>query len=303
MLTIVPKGGLVMLDACTKANILVEALPYIKKFAGSTVVIKYGGHAMEKPELQEKVMEDIILMKLVGLNPIVVHGGGPYINEWLNKLGKKSQFIHGLRVTDEEIMEVVEMVLVGKINKKIVNLINQQGGKAIGLSGKDGNLLKAKKQLVKVNDQMIDVGLVGQVTQVNVELLIKLTKDGYIPVIAPIGVGDQGESFNINADYVAGAVASALKAQKMVLLTDVDGIFLDSERKKLISIIKDDEAKKYIEQGTINGGMIPKVECCLEALENGVGRVHILDGRKPHAMLLEFFTNEGIGTMVVKRKE
>ncbi|MBZ4654688.1 MAG: acetylglutamate kinase [Peptococcaceae bacterium] len=294
-----------MLSALEKANVLTEALPYIQKFAGKTIVIKYGGHAMVNPELEELVLKDIILMKLVGMNPVIVHGGGPIIDKWLEKVNIKAQFVNGLRITDEATMEVVEMVLVGKVNKGIVNLINQFGGKAVGLCGKDGNLVIAEKKQVTVKNQageetLQDLGLVGEVVKVNPEIIQKLTEEGYIPVVSPVGVSSTGETLNINADYVAGALGGALKAHKLVLLTDVEGIYLGEGRESLASRLTDSEIPRLIEQGIIKGGMIPKVESCLAALEKGVENVHIVDGRKPHSMLLEIFTNEGIGTMVVK---
>ncbi|MFZ5753422.1 MAG: acetylglutamate kinase [Bacillota bacterium] len=294
-----------MLSALEKANVLTEALPYIQKFAGKTIVIKYGGHAMVNPELEELVLKDIILMKLVGMNPVIVHGGGPIIDKWLEKVDIKARFVNGLRITDEATMEVVEMVLVGKVNKGIVNLINRFGGKAVGLCGKDGNLVIAEKKQVIVKNQageetFQDLGLVGEVVKVNPEIIQKLTEEGYIPVVSPVGVSSGGETLNINADYVAGALGGALKAHKLVLLTDVEGIYLGEGRESLASRLTASEIPRLIQEGVIKGGMIPKVESCLAALEKGVENVHIVDGRKPHSMLLEIFTNEGIGTMVVK---
>jgi len=282
-----------VLSALEKANVLTEALPYIQAFAGKTIVIKYGGHAMTSPELEELVLKDIILMKLVGMNPVIVHGGGPIIDHWLNKVSIKPKFVGGLRVTDEATMEIVEMVLVGKVNKGIVRLINHFGGKAVGLSGKDGHLIKAEKK----GDEL---GLVGKVAQINPEIIHSLTREGYIPVVAPIGVSSTGETLNINADYVAGALGGALRAHKLVLLTDVEGIYLGDGPESLASRLSAQEIPALIEQGIIKGGMIPKVESCLHALEQGVENVHIVDGRKPHSLLLEIFTKEGIGTMVVK---
>ncbi len=284
-----------MLSPLEKANVLTEALPYIQSFYGKTIVIKYGGHAMINPELEELVLKDIVLMKLVGMNPVIVHGGGPLIDEWLKKLDIPAKFIDGLRVTDEATMEVVEMVLAGKINKGIVNLINKFGGKAIGLCGKDGRLIVAEKKQSKQ-----DLGLVGDVVSINPGIIHTLTQEGYIPVIAPIGVGTQQETLNINADYVAGALGGALKAHKLVLLTDVEGIYLGKGPESLASRLTDSEIPKLIAQGVINGGMIPKVQSCLAALEKGVENVHIVDGRKAHSLLLEIFTQKGIGTMVVK---
>lgn len=284
-----------------KASILVEALPYIRKFSGQTVVIKYGGWAMVSEELERAVMTDCILLKLVGIHPVIVHGGGKAIDEMLGRLGKETRFVHGQRVTDEETMEVVEMVLAGKVNKEIVTLINQLGGKGIGLCGKDAGLITARKKLLPADvDEQVDLGHVGEVEKVNPEIIETVKNRGYIPVIAPIGVGKDGCSYNINADYVAGAVAGALKANKMVLLTDVEGIFADrSDPKSLLSVIKTGEVPDLISQGVIAGGMIPKVECCVYALKNRVGRTHIIDGRILHSILLEVFTDEGVGTMVV----
>ncbi|ADI02918.1 acetylglutamate kinase [Syntrophothermus lipocalidus] len=284
------------MTACEKAAILVEALPYIKEFYGKTVVIKYGGSAMTDCSLKKAVMEDIVLMKYVGMHPVVVHGGGPDITRMLDRLGISTSFVNGLRVTDEATMEIVEMVLVGKINKEIVAGINDSGGSAVGLSGKDGKLIRAEP----IPGKEV-LGLVGRVRDVNTELIETLTERGYIPVISPVGIGDHGESYNINADHVAGAVASALKADKLVLLTDVPGILADKkDPTSRISRLRISEVDEYIDCGIIEGGMIPKVECCVDALKGGVGRTHIIDGRVPHAILLEVFTDEGIGSMVVK---
>ena len=287
-----------------KTEILIEALPYIKKYSGRTVVIKYGGHAMVDAELKKAVMQDAILMKYVGMHPVIVHGGGPAINDWLDKLGKQSDFVEGLRVTDAQTMEVAEMVLVGKVNKEIVGLVNKYGGQAVGLSGKDGSLLKARKQFATGSDgRPIDIGQVGEVTDVNPKIIKTVIENGYIPVVAPIGVGEDGASYNINADYVAGAIAGALEAEKLVLLTDVEGIFADNNDKKtLFSSIKTEEVPALVNDGIIKGGMVPKVRCCVQALEQGVNRTHIIDGRLPHSILLEIFTDEGIGTMVVKKE-
>lgn len=291
-----------VLTALQKASILVEALPYIRKFSGETVVIKYGGWAMVNEELEQGVMNDCILLKLVGIHPVIVHGGGKAINTMLERLGKETRFVHGQRVTDEETMEVVEMVLAGKINKEIVTLINQLGGKGIGLCGKDANLITARQKVLpaSVKDRE-DLGHVGEVESINPEIIQTVKDEGYIPVIAPIGVGRDGRSYNINADYVAGAVAAALKANKLVLLTDVEGIFVDQkDPSTLLSVIKSSEVPDLISKEVIAGGMIPKVECCVHALKNGVGRTHIIDGRILHSILLEVFTDEGVGTMVVK---
>lgn len=284
-----------MPSALEKAGILVEALPYIKKFSGKTVVIKYGGHAMINCQLKEAVMTDLVLMKFVGINPVVVHGGGPEITGMLKRLGIESQFISGLRVTDSPTMEVVEMVL-GKLNKEIVALINKLGGQGIGLSGKDGNLIMAEKKLGR---EQQDIGFVGEVSQVNPQLIETMLKEGYIPVVSPVGVGDDDASYNINADTVAGSIATALHADKLIILTDVEGILENREDKdSLLSTIQVHEVPGLIERGVIQGGMIPKVECCVKALQGGVRTTHILDGRVPHSILLEVFTDQGIGTMV-----
>lgn len=285
-----------MLTALEKAGILVEALPYIKKFYGKTVVIKYGGHAMINSQLKQAVMTDLVLMKFVGIHPVVVHGGGPEITGMLKRLGIESQFVSGLRVTDSPTMEVVEMVL-GKLNKEIVALINKMGGRGVGLSGKDANLIFANKRLG--NGQQ-DLGFVGEVAQINPQLLETVLKEGYIPVVSPVGVDEAGESYNINADTVAGAIATALQADKLIILTDVEGILEDrNDKDSLLSVIKVEEIPSLVERGVIQGGMIPKVECCINAIKGGVATTHILDGRVPHSILLEVFTDKGIGTMVV----
>lgn len=282
-------------SAMEKAEILVEALPYIKDFYGKRVVIKYGGAAMTDCELKKKVMQDIVLMKYVGMHPIVVHGGGPEINTLLTRLGIKSEFKNGLRITDAETMEVVEMVLGGKVNKEIVSGINAMGGKAIGLSGKDGNLIQAT--LAAADGSL---GFVGAVQKVNAQVIETLIENGYIPVIAPIGVDEERQSYNINADLVAAALAVELNADKLVLLTDVPGLLNDpQDPESLISILKVSQVQDYIGRGVIAGGMIPKVQCCMESVTGGVGRTHIIDGRIPHAILLEIFTREGVGTMVI----
>ncbi len=284
------------------ADILIEALPYIRRFYGMTVVIKYGGHAMVDKQLKEDFARDITLMKLIGLNPVVVHGGGPQINSVLDRMGISPKFVRGMRLTDELTMDVVEMVLGGKVNKEIVAQINQQGGKAVGLSGKDGGLIQAKKlHIVYQEDdtkppEIIDPGLVGEVTHVNPDIINTLTKQDFIPIIAPVGTGDLGETYNINADLVASRIAMALSAGRLILLTDVDGVF-DSDG-SLISSIKAENIDKMIEEKTISGGMIPKVECGFEALKNGVKKVHIINGSKRHALLLELFTDKGIGTEI-----
>jgi len=291
-----------------RARILIEALPYIRKFYSQTVVIKYGGHAMVDKALKEGFAQDIVLMKYVGLKPVIVHGGGPQIGELLSKLSIKSSFVSGHRVTDQETMDVVEMVLAGKVNKEIVTTINQQGGQAVGLSGKDGHLITAKKlKIVAKPDgkgaqpedppEILDIGLVGEVVAINSRIIESLIDNQFIPVIAPVGVGKDSETYNINADLVAGHVSSALKAKKLILLTDVEGV-LDGNG-KLISSIKASEAEKMITDGAITEGMIPKLQCSLEALNGGVEKVHIIDGRKEHALLLEIFTDQGVGTEIV----
>ena len=286
-----------------RADILLEALPYIKRFYNKTIVIKYGGHAMVDQDLKDKFARDVVMMKYIGINPVVVHGGGPQIGSLLKKLGKESKFIQGMRVTDEETMNIVEMVLVGMVNKEIVGLINQHGGKAVGLSGKDGNLIEAEKYYLtdekakNTPSEIIDIGLVGKVKAVNTELIVSLGQSGFIPVIAPTGIGAQGETYNINADIVAGEVAAALKAEKLLLLTDVAGV-LDAN-KNLINTMTDKQALNLIDEGIVEGGMFPKVKCCLKALRGGVKKTHIVDGRLKHAILLEVFTDEGIGTEIV----
>jgi len=280
-----------------KIETLLEALPYIRQFYGKTVVVKYGGNAMVEERLKQSFARDIILMKYVGINPVIVHGGGPQIGELLKKLGKESRFVKGIRVTDEETMDVVEMVLVGKVNKEIVGLINHFGGKAVGLSGKDGGLITAKKLKPKGKD----MGMVGEVKSINPHVIETLDQSKFIPVIAPVGVGDDGKTYNINADNVAGKIAAALKAEKLILLTDVQGV-LDKD-KKLISAINIQEAKNLIRKEVAIGGMIPKLECCLDALKGGVSKAHIIDGRIAHAVLLEVFTDAGIGTEIYKGRE
>ncbi len=277
-----------------KAEILVEALPYIKEFYGKRVVIKYGGAAMTDDCLKQKVMQDIVLMKYVGMHPIVVHGGGPEINAMLKKLDIESSFVNGLRVTDADTMEVVEMVLGGKVNKQIVSGLNASGGRAIGMSGKDGGLIEAE-----FADPSGAMGFVGQVKNVDPQIIETVIENGYIPVIAPIGVDAEQRSYNINADLVAAAIAVAMKADKLVLLTDVPGLLMNAkDPDSLISVLKIGEVADYVTNGVIAGGMIPKVQCCVEAVEGGVGRTHIIDGRVPHSILLEIFTKEGVGTMV-----
>jgi acetylglutamate kinase len=281
-----------------KAKILTEALPYIQRFRGKTLVIKYGGSAMKEDRLRQHFAQDIVLMNFVGFHPVVVHGGGPQIGEILQRLGKPSRFVKGMRVTDAETMEVVEMVLSGKVNKDLVRLINQHGGKAVGLSGKDGGLIRAKKLVMEAAELegVEDMGFVGEVVAVNADIILTLDRDDYIPVVAPIGVGEQGETYNINADLVASSVAIALKADKLILLTDVNGI-LDPTG-ELISSIGLSELEGLLKRKVVSGGMIPKVLCCAEAIRNGVRKAHIVDGRVEHSVLLEVFTDGGVGTEI-----
>ncbi len=286
-----------------RADILLETLPYIRRFYNKTIVIKYGGHAMVDKELKDKFAQDVVMMKYIGINPVVVHGGGPQIGELLKKFGKESKFIQGMRVTDEETMNIVEMVLVGMVNKEIVGLINRHGGNSVGLSGKDGNLINAEKYYLNEEKakhtppEIIDIGLVGKVKNINAQLIISLAQNNFIPVIAPTGIGDNGETYNINADIVAGEIAAALKAEKLLLLTDVPGVL--TKNKELINTMTNDEALALIDDGTVEGGMFPKIKCCLKALKGGVQKAHIVDGRLKHAVLLEVFTDKGIGTEIV----
>jgi len=286
-----------------KADILLESLPYICRFYNKIIVVKYGGHAMVDETLKDSFARDMVLMKYIGIHPVVVHGGGPQIGKFLEKVGKNSQFIQGMRVTDEETMSIVEMVLAGSVNKAIVGMMNSHGGKAVGLSGKDGNLIQAKKYYLtgeKAKDtppEIIDIGLVGKVTSINANLIMSLVRDGFIPVIAPTGVGERGETYNINADLVAGAVAASLNAEKLVLLTDVSGV-LDADS-SLINTMNRENVLRLIDEKVITGGMFPKVKCCLKALREGVQKAHIIDGRLKHAVLLEIFTDKGIGTEIV----
>jgi len=286
-----------------RAENLLEALPYIRRFYDKTIVIKYGGHAMIDDELKDSFARDVVMMKYIGIHPVVIHGGGPQIGDFLKKLGIDSKFVQGMRVTDEETMNIVEMVLVGKVNKEIVGLINRHGGKAVGLSGKDGNLIRAEKYYLseeKAKDtppEIIDIGLVGKVMAINAGLIESIEQGGFIPVIAPTGVGENGETYNINADIVAGEVAAALKAEKLILLTDVEGV-LDNKG-HLINAMNDRDVVDMIQAGTIKGGMFPKVKCCMKALKGGVKKTHIIDGRLKHAILLEIFTDMGIGTEIV----
>jgi acetylglutamate kinase len=291
-----------------KANVLVEALPYIQTFAGKTVLIKYGGHAMTEPSLKERFAQDVVLLKYVGLNPVIVHGGGPQIDKMLDRLGIEVKFRHGVRVTDEATMEIVEMVLAGKINMEIVDLLNRHGGRAVGLSGKDGGLLLTKPLTAKawaaslgkdLDDEEAEegFGLVGDVQSINPSLILKLQQDHYIPVIAPIGTDREGNTYNTNADLVAGSIAGALRAEKLMMLTDIKGI-RDAKGRHLSTVARKD-VQRMVKKGTISEGMLPKVHACLTALDGGVSKAHIIDGRMPHAILLEIFTRKGIGTEIV----
>jgi len=287
-----------------KAEVLMEALPYIRRFYNKTFVIKYGGHAMENEELKESFAQDIVLLKYVGINPVIVHGGGPQIDTVLDKMGITSRYVRGMRVTDQETLDIVEMVLVGKVNKAIVTLINRHGGMAVGLSGKDGGLILARKMNVKVSDngkepETIDIGMVGEIIGIDPKIINSLDEKDFIPVIAPVGVGENGETYNINADLVAGELAEALHAEKLILMTDVEGV--KDKKGELLSTLRVNQARKMIQDGVVGSGMIPKVECCVNALKGGVEKTHIIDGRVKHAVLLEIFTKEGIGTEVVRK--
>lgn len=285
-----------------KAEILIESLPYIRSFYGKTFVIKYGGAAQVEESLKNSFAQDIALFNFIGIKTVIVHGGGPKISDTMKKMGKEPTFVQGQRVTDKETMDIVEMVLGGLINKEIVTLINKYSGKAVGLSGKDGGLIRARKKVIKKkihtgDEEVIDIGLVGEVEEIKPEIISCLEKEGFIPVISPIGVGSKGESYNINADYVASALASALKAEKLILLTDVPGI-KDTEGKTISTLTKHD-ILELINDGVITGGMLPKVQACMRALEKGVKKNHIIDGRISHCLLLEIFTKEGIGTEII----
>lgn len=292
-------------QAMNVANVLTEALPYIRRFAGKTVVIKYGGNAMTEDMLKSSFARDIVLMKLVGINPVVVHGGGPQIGELLKRLGKTSEFVQGMRVTDAETMDVVEMVLGGLVNKEIVHLINRHGGSAVGLSGKDGDLVRARKitvtqrSAITEEPEIIDLGHVGEVASIDPAIVDLLVQSDFIPVVAPIGVGEDGHSYNINADLVAGKMAEVLKAEKLILLTNTPGV-LDRQG-TLLTGLSLAEVEALIADGTISGGMIPKVRCAVDALKGGVQSCHIIDGRVEHAVLLELFTDQGIGTQMLRR--
>lgn len=291
-------------ELVARADLLLEALPYIRRYAGATMVIKYGGHAMIEEPLRQSFAQDVVLLKYVGINPVIVHGGGPQINRVLAQLGIEPQFVRGMRVTDPQTMDVVEMVL-GKITNEIVTMIQQQGGRAVGLSGKDGDLIRACKLTVTTEKSgrrtKVDIGLVGEVRAVNPSVIEALDRAGFIPVIAPIGIGERGETYNINADLVAGELAAALQAEKLILLTDVEGI--RGADGQVLSTVDVEQAQELIRAGVIDGGMIPKVECCLDALRRGTKKTHIVDGRVRHAVLLEIFTDAGVGTEVVLRHD
>lgn len=279
-----------------EAGILVQALPYIQAYSGKIVVIKYGGNAMIDENLKQGVARDIVLMHCVGMQPILVHGGGPEISSLMKKMGKEPEFVNGLRVTDAETMEIVEMALAGKTNKGIVSLINGEGAKAVGLSGKDANLIVAEKA-----DTEVDLGFVGKVTEINADILIDLLQHGYIPVISSVAIGTNGESFNVNADHIAGEIAAKVCAEKLIMMTDVPGIYGSyGDESTFISELKTSDASKMIREGKIGSGMIPKVEACITALKGGVPRTHIVDGTKPHSLLMEIFTDTGIGTMIMQ---
>jgi acetylglutamate kinase len=293
------------MEPIRRAEVLIEALPYMKEFHGKTIVVKYGGNAMINEDLKTKVIQNIVLMKHVGINVVVVHGGGPEITSMMKQMGKEAEFVHGLRVTDQETMAIAEMVLLGKINPEIVALINYHGGKAVGLSGKDGGMIRAEKSLLRKvidgKEQVFDIGFVGDVVAVDPTIIHAVSSAGYIPVIAPIGVGENNESYNINADYVAGDIAGALQADKLLMLTDVEGVFRDyKDKSTLISSLSVQQVDELIDTGVIGGGMIPKVQACINAIEKGVMKVNIIDGRLPHSILLELFTKQGIGTEIVR---
>ena len=279
-----------------RAQTLIEALPYLREYNGATLVIKYGGAAMVDPELKTAVLKDVVLLRYVGMNPILVHGGGPEISAMMKQMGMQPKFVQGLRVTDESTMEIVEMVLVGKTNSDIVGTLNQHGARAVGLSGKDANLLVCSKR----TEGGVDLGLVGEINEINIEVIHSLVKEGFLPVIAPIGWGREGETYNLNADHVAGTLAATLHANKLIMLTDVTGVRDDPEDPTtLISVLPVKRARKLIVEGKVESGMVPKVKACLQAIEGGVPRAHIIDGRQPHSLLMEIFTDVGIGTMVV----
>ena len=291
------KEIVVSVNAAEKALVLAEALPYIRRFSGKTIVIKYGGNAMTDDALKEGFAKDIVLLKLVGINPVVVHGGGPQINELLERVGKEGKFIQGMRVTDQETMDVVEMVLGGLVNKEIVSLINTHGGKAVGLTGKDGHFIRAEKMFLSdEGEDKIDIGQVGEISSIDPALVSLLDRQDFIPVVAPIGVGSKGEAYNINADLVAGKLAETLNAEKLILMTNTPGV-LDKEG-KLLTGLTAEQVDSLFADGTIHGGMLPKISSALDAARSGVNTVHIIDGRVPHALLLEIMTDDGVGTMI-----
>ena len=289
-------------EARQKAAILAEALPYIRQFSGSTIVIKYGGNAMTDPALKEGFAKDVVLLKLVGIHPVVVHGGGPQINDLLNKVGKEGVFVQGMRVTDSETMDIVEMVLGGHVNKEITSLLNQHGGRAVGITGRDSHFIKAKKMFINTPERNgVDIGQVGQVESIDTGLIRGMVERGYIPVVAPIGVGRQGEAFNINADVVAGKLAEELKAEKLIMMTNISGVL--DKAGNLLTNLTPKHIDDLIADGTLHGGMLPKISSAVDAAINGVKATHIIDGRVPHALLLEIFTNQGVGSMILGEDE
>lgn len=294
-----------MKNKIDRAAILIDALPYMKKMHGQTIVIKYGGNAMVNEDLKQSVMDDITLLKHIGINPVLVHGGGPDINNMLKRVNIESHFVNGLRYTDEDTMGIAQMVLIGKTNKEIVSVLNSKGSKAIGICGIDGNLIEAEKLTTDANGNEVDIGYVGKIKKINTHVIEMLANDEFIPVIAPIGVGENGESYNINADTVAAEVAVALSASKLITLTDVPGVMRkdENDEMKLISLLDEKSIQECIDDGIITGGMIPKIQGCLDTVMRGVRRAHIIDGRVPHSILLELFTSKGIGTMILKDKE
>ncbi|WP_370389021.1 acetylglutamate kinase [Snodgrassella alvi] len=290
------------MEASTKANILAEALPYIRRFSGVTMVIKYGGNAMTDPQLKESFAKDVVLLKLVGIHPVIVHGGGPQINDLLQKIGKDNQFIQGLRVTDHETMNIVEMVLGGCVNKEITSLLNQHGGHAVGITGRDNHFIKARKLYVSTPENARqDIGQVGEVESIDTALIEEMVEHGYIPVVAPVGVGEQGEAFNINADVVAGKLAESLQAEKLIMLTNTIGVL--DKNQQLLSRLTPADINALIADGTLQNGMLPKINATLQAAMHGVHNTHIIDGRVPHALLLEIFTDKGVGTMILGQNE
>ncbi|WP_370387997.1 acetylglutamate kinase [Snodgrassella alvi] len=290
------------MEASTKANILAEALPYIRRFSGVTMVIKYGGNAMTDPQLKESFAKDVVLLKLVGIHPVIVHGGGPQINDLLQKIGKDNQFIQGMRVTDHETMNIVEMVLGGCVNKEITSLLNQHGGHAVGITGRDNHFIKARKLYVSTPENARqDIGQVGEVESIDTALIEEMVEHGYIPVVAPVGVGEQGEAFNINADVVAGKLAESLQAEKLIMLTNTIGVL--DKNQQLLSRLTPADINALIADGTLQNGMLPKINATLQAAMHGVHNTHIIDGRVPHALLLEIFTDKGVGTMILGQNE